>query len=448
MQPMNYMLDVQKPFDGALQGINTAIGLSNAIDQDALRKQELLTKQAQLAQAQQQQQDLRTYSQIANPTTQQDLQIASQYPALAEHFKNIWGVREKAKQQTQLTAMNQVLSALDAGKPDIAKNLLDQQVQAAKNSGDAETAQHAGVISQLIDMNPTVARDAVYRTTAMIAPDKYASNLGTIAELPGKVAQGVATAQKTAAEAANKPTELRLNNRKTAAEINNLNSEATNRADKLMTETQLKLKELQMKTNPALNLGADATKIINDSAAASVEASQSAQQMTNLADQLDATGGGYGAFSSVSEWLKKTSGNQDAMSELRSNYTRLKNSQAVKMLPPGSASDKDVQLAMSGFPSENADAKVMASFMRGLAKLNQTASVVESAKSEWVNGVGHLGKAKSDINIDGVNVPQGTTFVDFTKQYVKSKVAQQSAQSDQAKIQSRSYMRHATAGAQ
>jgi hypothetical protein len=113
------------------------------------------------------------------------------------------------------------------------------------------------------------------------------------------------------------------------------------------------------------------------------------------------------------------------------------------MLPPGAASDKDVALAMAGFPPDTADAATMASFLRGMSKLSTYTAVTENAKAEWVNSVGHLGKAKSDINIDGVNVPAGSTFTDFARQYMDTKVSQRQTQQSQSQVPSRSYMRWA-----
>ena len=81
--------------------------------------------------------------------------------------------------------------------------------------------------------------------------------------------------------------------------------------------------------------------------------------------------------------------------------------------------------------------------MRGMAKLNQLTAVTENAKAEWVNSVGHLGKPKTDINIDGINVPAGSTFTDFARQYLATKAEQRGAQQSQQNVGSRSYMRWA-----
>jgi hypothetical protein len=81
---------------------------------------------------------------------------------------------------------------------------------------------------------------------------------------------------------------------------------------------------------------------------------------------------------------------------------------AYKTVASGSTSDKDIETAMTGVPSDTADASTMASFLRGAAKLQVYDSVLNNAKSEWLQSVKSLGKAKSDITVDGVTVPAGT----------------------------------------
>ena len=236
------------------------------------------------------------------------------------------------------------------------------------------------------------------------------------------------------------------------AQIRDIDSNISTRAgqlgldrDKLQSEVEMKLYELGQKGN---TLDDGAKKIINDSTVAGVAATQASGQMLDLATRLEKQGGGYGAFSTANEWLKGATGNQDAITQMRQEYARIRNNQAVKMLPPGPASDKDIAMAMQGFPKETADAATMASFLRGMAKLNQYTAATENAKSEWVNAVGHLGKPKTDINVGGVNVPAGSTFADFAAKYVGQLAGQLGVQQGQQQVPQRSYMKYATPGAQ
>lgn len=453
MQPMNYMIDVQQPFANALSGVQAGLGLSQAMDQNAARQQDLAQKQYALEQQKQMQTDLGVLATKQNPTAQDFAAITTKYPQLAEHFKNTWSMLNQDQQQARLGQASQVYAALNAGKPEIAKDLLGQQIAAAKNSGNTQDAQHAETMLKLIDQNPQVAlNSAGLMLSSVLGPEKFTTTFSTLAKLPGEVRQGEATATQKEYEANNTPQRLDLENRYKGTEIRNLDSQIGERAarlgldrDKLQSETELKLYELNQKGG---QLDDGAKKLINDSTVASVSADQSSGQLLDLATRLEKQGGGYGAFSRANDWLKGATGNQDAMTEMRKEYVRLRQSQVKSMLPAGPASDKDVKLALEGFPPETADAGTMASFLRGMAKLQQYQAVSENAKAEWVNAVGHLGKPKTDINVDGVNVPAGSTFTDFARQYMTTKVEQRAAQQAQQQVPNRSYMRWAQPGAQ
>jgi hypothetical protein len=84
---------------------------------------------------------------------------------------------------------------------------------------------------------------------------------------------------------------------------------------------------------------------------------------------------------------------------------------------------------MTGVPKDTADPATMASFLRGMGKLQQYNSALENAKSEWYAGNKFLGKSNADMEIDGVKVPKGTTFKQFADQYIEKKVGQLQGQS-------------------
>jgi len=441
MQPMNYNIDVKQPFANALAGVEAGFGLSTAMDK-AQQQQLALQQQVEMKK------DLGALAQKANPTAQDFAAITTKYPSLAEHFKNTWSMLNTDQQQTRLSQASQVYSALQGGKPDIAKQLLNEQITASRNSGREQDAKSAETMLQLIDTKPEIAlNSAGLMLSSVLGPEKFSTTFSTLAKLPSEVAKGTAEATKAGYEAARTPQRLALEESKTAAEIRNLDSQIGERAsrlvldrDKLQSETELKLYELNQK---GTTLEGDARKLVNDSVVGSVAADQAAGQMNDLADRLSKQSGGWGAAASASEWFKQATGSQDYMTQLRNEYARVKNGQAIKMLPPGSASDKDIQIAMKGFPPETADTATMASFMRGMAKLNQLTAVTENAKAEWVNSVGHLGKPKTDIVIDGIAVPAGSTFTDFASGYLSKKVEQKQTQAQQQAIPNRSYMRWA-----
>jgi hypothetical protein len=107
--------------------------------------------------------------------------------------------------------------------------------------------------------------------------------------------------------------------------------------------------------------------------------------MNELTDDLNSTDIGGGLTSSVSEYLKEKTGNQDIVSEIRMRARGLRNSQVVKNLPPGVASDKDIEMALKGFPPDNAPVEMWMSFIRGQSKLAAMDSAFYNFKADWIS---------------------------------------------------------------
>lgn len=449
MQPMDYRIQVQNPFEGAIQGVQAGVNLAGIMDKQA-------EQQRQLELQRQMQADLGGLATKVKDGTAGAQDFAStviKYPQLSEHFKRGFDMMSADQQQARLGQATQVYAALNANKPEIAQQLLAGQEAAARNSGNEKDAQAAATLSKLISMSPETAKTSTgLMLSSVMGPDKFTATFTGLGgeqraqeKQPYEVATAAATAQQKTAEARNTPERLALENSNTRATIRNIDSQIGERSqrlgldrDKLQSEVEMKLYELGQKQG---TLTDDAKKIVNDSTVAATTADQAAGQMLDLATRMENGAMGSGLTAKGGELYKQYMGSQDAVTSLRQEYTRLRNTQAIKMLPPGPATDKDIALAMKGFPDETADPKTMASFLRGMAKLNQYNAVNESAKAEWVNAVGHLGKPKTDITIDGVKIPAGTTFVDFARQYMPSKTEQRGKEQSQAQVPNASYMK-------
>lgn len=135
-------------------------------------------------------------------------------------------------------------------------------------------------------------------------------------------------------------------------------------------------------------------KLINDSVVKAIDADKAAVQYDNLASAYDTMRPPSGWGVNWMEAVKKAAGGQDRFTALKQEYVKLRNTEALKNLPPGVASDKDIEVAMSAFPDETSNPDLIASFMRGTAKLQRYTSAVEKAKSEWLNQNGSLGAAR------------------------------------------------------
>lgn len=90
--------------------------------------------------------------------------------------------------------------------------------------------------------------------------------------------------------------------------------------------------------------------------------------MANEGNGLQRAGGVVGGAALT---FRNAAGIREVVDALRTDYTGLRNSAAMKHLPKGSASDKDVALAMSGFLPDNASVKDIQAWLKSYARAQE-----------------------------------------------------------------------------
>ncbi|BAQ84274.1 hypothetical protein [uncultured Mediterranean phage uvMED] len=113
-------------------------------------------------------------------------------------------------------------------------------------------------------------------------------------------------------------------------------------------------------------------------------------RLNSIAESLSKTDYQGGVKGSVFETLKSITGSQDIKTELRKKVFGIRAKEVVKNLPPGAASDPDVQMAKSGFPDDTANKETWMSFLRGTAKLERVVAKYEEAKVDYIDENGSL----------------------------------------------------------
>lgn len=111
---------------------------------------------------------------------------------------------------------------------------------------------------------------------------------------------------------------------------------------------------------------------------------QQARMMEILANDISKIDIGGGLKSTVTETLKGLLGSQDEVTSLRKRFNAIRSSQATANLPPGAASDKDIEMALSGFPAESANAQQITSFLKGQAKLERINQKFQEFKAVYI----------------------------------------------------------------
>jgi hypothetical protein len=442
MDPINYSVDVQTPIAAAAQGYQLGAGMHD----EQFKQQQ---QQAALQQQQQQAQVIRSLISNPNAGASDYANAALLVPGMREQFKQAWEQKNSDQQQSDLAHTSQVYAALKSGNPDVAVQLLNDRATALRNSGNEADAKHADAMAGVIQEHPELARTMVgLHLSAVPGGDKIvdqARQLGNDPANAAKLAADASLAQTTAGVAAatapDKVAAAGLANKDVESQIADRSKRFGLDVDKFRSETGLKVTELQDKLG---QLPEFVAKDVTTAATDSIAAAQSAAKMTDLAARLDALDPASGLTAKGAEAIKRVTGNQNEVSRIRAEYNRLVTPAAMaayKTVASGSTSDKDIETAMTGVPNDTADASTMSSFLRGAAKLQIYDSVVNNAKSEWLQAVRSLGKSKNDISVDGVTVPAGTTFKAFTDAYVAKKVQ---AQVNAATVAGRGYMKYAT----
>lgn len=124
--------------------------------------------------------------------------------------------------------------------------------------------------------------------------------------------------------------------------------------------------------------------VLYDATDAAVKARANVAKYNDLAQRMTEIDPASGFLGSTSETLKAMLGVQDAATLVRKDYVKLRNSAAVQDLPPGVASDKDIQLVLSGFLPENADPQMISQYMRGLAKVEDLNAQYSEFKADYI----------------------------------------------------------------
>lgn len=162
VQPIDYRLNVQTPFEAAVSGYK--VGLAG---QEALAQRQLL--EAQRAKALADAEKLRNEQQrlinhreslakiINNPnaTAKDFIELSANAPAEErESVQAAWKMLSDTEKQERLRVGGQVMSAFNAKRPDLAIGVLEQQLAGFKGAGREKDATDTQALIDLVKQNP------------------------------------------------------------------------------------------------------------------------------------------------------------------------------------------------------------------------------------------------------------------------------------------------------
>lgn len=192
---------LQAPID---YGINIP-NAGKAFEEGMLWRQQEEARRAQIAEGEAIKKDIAALG--LNPSVQSINALIVKYPALAERFKKPLEILSEQERQTKQSQAIPIYAAMMSGKMSTAVSMLQQQADAARNSGNEAAAKGLEDQIKFIENDPAAARTAYGVTmAALIGPDKFSetynvmqTNLRENELQPDKLAQAKAKAIKTAA---------------------------------------------------------------------------------------------------------------------------------------------------------------------------------------------------------------------------------------------------------
>ena len=136
------------------------------------------------------------------------------------------------------------------------------------------------------------------------------------------------------------------------------------------------------------DLTATLQKEVRDLTGSAEQKSLTAGRINGLIGSIEAADGLEGAGGTAAELFKGIVGAQGDVSLWKSDFTRLINSEVVNNLPPGVASDKDIELIKSGFPQNNWDKDTLVKWLQAYRKVTNYVASRDKYRANYIERTG------------------------------------------------------------
>lgn len=146
--------------------------------------------------------------------------------------------------------------------------------------------------------------------------------------------------------------------------------------------------------------------------------SNSANSMSALAQQFRAEKPTTGLFGNAQNMFAKLTGSDTTLRDLRIRQNALVNSQVLKFLPPGPATDKDVEIVRQGVPTDMDNPETVARWLDAMANLERRNAQFNEFKAEWMSANGNPGQSRNGGQILGLDVKKGESLGSAVKRYM------------------------------
>lgn len=383
-QVPNYLPNIQSPFTAAVQGLQ----LGQAFGEAATAQQQRESLQSAM----------QAFQRNPSPQTLTPL-LTSLPPQSAEVMRKHWESMDASQRESQIAFGGQAMSAILAGRGDLAAGLFEQRATAAENAGDAAQAKFNRDMAELVKVNPQFALG--FGATMLGGTEAGKRMLDMIL-----AARGAPTAERRA-----------------AAET--VSAEATAGAAPVLRGAEAARAVAQAQNEASPGLSEAATVRVNEAFTASDAARVRAVQLDELRAKF-AEKISFGQIGRGARALAETIGDNTEYGKILREFTRLKNAEVVRALPPGPATDRDIQLISRGFPGENSSSEEIQQFLSAASRMASYEADYNRFKAMFMDANrGSMGRANRTIEIDGVTIPAGTDMSSAFRRVIGPRIVEQ-----------------------
>lgn len=403
IQPIDYSSAGLQALQGGLQ---TGLGLSEA------RMRQQLFDQQLAEQEKQQQFGVALKSAWESGDQKSMVGLLSSNPEQLQTIQGLMGFRDQQHRQAIGNVASQLTAALDSGNVQGAADAIQSNAEALQAMG-----QDPAALLQQLQQDPTALR-------------KGADSLMLLTMSPDQVMAHKQKLEDQAIQRGRVQAQLRGQD----IQMRGQNMTANTAAQRLAFDQGKFGVEMQQAAEKADELKASAPKLsVNmekalDSAVGDAATSRSsAASMDELATRWETEKPTSGVFGSAQSTWSKMTGSDTGLRDLRIRTSQFLNSQALKYLPPGPATDRDVELAREGVPTNMDDPKLVSNWLKAQARNEKRSALFNDFRAEWISAQGNPGQAKTGSNISGLDVQKGESFASAAKRYMQQAEGQVSS---------------------
>lgn len=396
--PINYYDQMVPDFRGEALKVSQA----NAMDvQSRARQQEM---------AQQQKDDQRRqsfYDAIGSATSEQLPALRRQFPEFAQNIQQEIGIQGAEHAAFVHGALNNLSVAAASGNPDAV-------MAAIQNGGPALAS--LGVspeqAAQLYQQDPQQFNGLLNATRLATLPADKQIDVQQNQQKIDETARSNRASEANAIRGQNLSYQSAMTGHNLAAQRLALDQQ----------EFGLKVQQAQEKAQQliqeapklSVNMEKSIEKSVNDSAAST----NSADSMAALAQQFRQEKPTTGLFGNASNMFAKVTGTDTALRDLRIRQNALVNNQVLKFLPPGPATDRDVEIVRQGAPTDMDNPEVVARWLDAMSNLERRSAQFNDFKAEWMSANGNPGQSRNGGQVLGMDVQKGESLGSAAKRYM------------------------------